>query len=203
MNAHWWNLPALLTPAECDRVIRHALTHYQPQQGVVGQGNQTRADQMRRSIVRWLDFADLDLLWLYRRIESKILEANAQAFGYHLQHSFSPEIQFTEYHGSDEGHYDWHTDNASTMRAPFDRKLSFVLQLSSRTPQPGRLIRRTRPGYTGGEFELDPNADPLPPRAYTDAGDALIFRSSLRHRVKPVTSGIRYTLVTWVKGPRA
>jgi len=203
MNAHWWNLPALLTPAECDRVIRHALTRYQPQPGVISHGGGTRADPMRRSIVRWLDFADLDLLWLYRRIESKILQANAEGFGYQLQHSFSPDIQFTEYHGSDEGHYDWHTDNASTMRAPFDRKLSFVLQLSSRTPQPGGLMRHARPGYTGGEFELDPNADPLPPGAYTDAGDALIFRSSLKHRVKPVTSGTRYTLVTWIKGPRS
>lgn len=203
MHAHWWNLPAFLTPAECDRVIRHALTHYQPQQGVIGHGGGARADQMRRSIIRWLDFADLDLLWLYRRMEAQILRANAEGFGYHLQHSFSPEIQFTEYHGTDEGHYDWHTDNAATMKAPFDRKLSFVIQLSSRAPQRGRLLRKARPGYTGGEFELDPAADALPANAYQEAGDALIFRSGLKHRVKPVTSGTRYTLVTWVKGPRS
>ncbi len=203
MHAHWWNLPGFLTPAECQRVITHALKHYQPQQGVIGHGSGAKADQMRRSVIRWLDFADLDLLWLYRRIEARVLEANARGFGYHLQHSFSPEIQFTEYHGTDEGHYDWHADNSATIKDPYDRKLSFVIQLSSRQPVPGGLLRKGHPGYTGGEFELDPAADPLPANAYREQGDALIFRSALRHKVKPVTSGTRYTLVTWIKGPRA
>lgn len=203
MHTHWWNLPRLLTPAECQMVVRHALKRYAPREGTVGHGGGSHTSDIRRSTVRWLDFADLDLLWLYRRMEAKILEANARGFGYTLQSSFTPEIQFTEYHATNEGHYDWHSDNAATMKEPFDRKLSFVIQLSERTPQSRGRFRKPLPGYTGGEFELESNADPLPAGAYRDAGDALIFRSCLRHRVKPVTSGTRYSLVTWVKGPRS
>lgn len=143
---------------------------------------------MRSSTVRWLSYCDLDLLWLRLRIEEKILVANREGFGFHLQPGFT-EIQFTEYHGSAGGHYDWHEDNSAQMKKPMDRKLSFVLQLSDPAD------------YDGGKFELQ--GDPLPASAYTQQGDALIFRSGLRHRVSPVTRGTRYSLVTWVHGPRA
>lgn len=190
MHYHWYNLQALLTPAECKRVIKHAQRHYPAAEAVVGHGAAARKDQMRSTTIRWLDYADLDLLWLRLRIEKYILIANREGFGFNLQPGFT-EIQFTEYHGENNDHYDWHEDNASTMKKPMDRKLSFVLQLSD--PK----------DYTGGQFELTPNADPLPPTAYKQQGDALLFRSGLKHRVLPVTVGTRYSLVTWVHGPRA
>ena len=190
MHAHWYNIPALLTPKECLKVIKHAKRYYQPQDAVVGHGASARKDPMRSTTVRWLDYEDLDLLWLRLRIERKILEANRSCFGFSLQASFT-EIQFTEYHGESQDHYDWHEDNSACMKKPMDRKLSFVLQLSD--PK----------DYTGGQFELTPQADPLPPGAYTRQGDALLFRSALKHRVAPVTSGARYSLVTWIHGPRA
>ena len=190
MHAHWYNLPGFLTPKECLKLIKHAKRYYQPQAGVVGHGAAARKDQMRSTTIRWLDFIDLDLLWLFRRIEKFVLISNRECFGYHLQPSFT-EIQFTEYHGESQDHYDWHEDNSAAMKKPMDRKLSFVLQLSD--PK----------DYTGGKFELTPQADPLPAGAFSKQGDALLFRSGLKHRVEPVTSGIRYSLVTWVHGPRA
>lgn len=190
MHAHWYNLPGLLTPKECKRVISHAKWHYKPVEAVVGHGAAARADKMRSSTVRWLSYSDLDLLWLRMRIEEKILVANRESFGFHLQPGFT-EIQFTEYHAAAGGHYDWHEDNSASMKKPMDRKLSFVLQLTDPAE------------YDGGDFELHPSADPLPPGSYTRQGDALIFRSGLRHRVAPVTRGTRYSLVTWVHGPRA
>lgn len=188
MHYHWFNAPALLTPAECKRLIKHATRRYDPVEAVVGHGASARADKMRTSTIRWLSYSDLDLLWLRLRIEEKILVANREGFGYNIQPSFT-EIQFTEYHASHGGHYDWHEDNSAQMKKPFDRKLSFVLQLSD--PK----------DYEGGEFEL--HGDELPPRAFTQQGDALIFRSCLKHRVTPVTRGTRYSLVTWVHGPRS
>jgi PKHD-type hydroxylase len=212
MHAHWSNHPSLLTPAECEMVIKHAQRHYEPHTAVVGHGAHARQDQMRSSTVRWLKYSDLELLWLRLRIEEKILEAN-RTFGYHLQAGFT-EIQFTEYHGpvmprptlwqrfkgapefprvcADTGdHYDWHEDNSALMEKAMDRKLSFVLQLSDST------------SYQGGKFELDSRAHKLPETAFSQQGDALIFRSAIKHRVLPVTAGARYSLVTWVHGPRA
>lgn len=189
MHAHWFNLPALLTPKECQRVIKHAMRHYPAQAGVVGHGGSARQDKMRTSTIRWLSYCDMDLLWLRMRIEEKVLVANRE-FGLQLQPGFT-EIQFTEYHGDQAGHYDWHEDSNASMKKAMDRKLSFVLQLSDPA------------SYTGGTFELCSQADPLPQGAYTRQGDALLFRSGLRHRVLPVTSGVRYSLVTWIHGPRA
>jgi PKHD-type hydroxylase len=188
MHYHWFNLPALLTPKECAMLIKHAKKHYPAQGAVVGHGASARADKMRSTTIRWLSYTDLDLLWLRLRIEEKILIANREGFGFNLQPSFT-EIQFTEYHGESNDHYDWHEDNSAVMKKPFDRKLSFVLQLSD--PK----------DYDGGGFEL--HGDELPPAAFTKQGDALLFRSGLKHRVTPVTRGTRYSLVTWVHGPRA
>ena len=213
MHAHWYNLPGFLTPKECEMVIKHAQDHYKAQEAVVGHGAAARADKMRSSTIRWLSYSDLELLWLRMRIEEKILVANRE-FGYHLQAGFT-EMQFTEYHGpvampkntwwnrlinkqavmpaADGGgdHYDWHEDCSASMKRPMDRKLSFVLQLSDPAD------------YVGGRFELTKHADPLTPGAFTRQGDALIFRSGLKHQVTPVTQGTRYSLVTWVHGPRA
>lgn len=188
MHYHWYNKPGLLTPKECARVIKHAKRNYEPREAVVGHGANARHDEMRTSTVRWLSYADLDLLWLRLRIEEQIIIANREGFGYTLQPSFT-EIQFTEYHATVGGHYDWHEDNSASMKKPMDRKLSFVLQLSD--PR----------DYDGGKFEL--RGDPLPDGAYTQQGDSLLFRSCLSHRVTPVTRGTRYCLVTWVHGPRS
>lgn len=188
MHYHWQNSPGLLSPAECKRVIKHAVRNYKPREAVVGHGANARHDEMRSSTVRWLSYCDIDLLWLRMRIEEQILIANRDGFGFNLQPSFT-EIQFTQYDAAVGGHYDWHEDNSAVMKKPMDRKLSFVLQLSDPAD------------YDGGKFEL--HGDPLPPGAYTRQGDALIFRSGLRHRVTPVTRGTRYSLVTWVHGPRA
>ncbi len=193
-------------------VIKHAQRNYEPRAAVVGHGAAARQDQMRSSTVRWLKYSDLELLWLRLRIEEKILEAN-RVFGFHLQAGFT-EIQFTEYHGAPMpkstlwqrirgtpvmppdssapgDHYDWHEDNSALMEKAMDRKLSFVLQLSDSGT------------YRGGKFELDSRAHKLPEGAFSNQGDALIFRSGIKHRVLPVTAGTRYSLVTWVHGPRA
>lgn len=188
MHAHYYNLPGFLSPKECRMLVDHATRFYPPQQAVVGGSGSARLDSMRKSEVRWLDFCDPDLWWFYRRIEKALLDANRESFGYTIQHT-TTELQFTTYYGTDDGHYDWHEDNSPEQKRPMDRKLSFVIQLSD--PE----------DYKGGTFEL--KGDPLPAGAYTKQGDALIFRSGLRHRVMPVTEGTRRSFVTWVHGPRA
>ena len=71
---------------------------------------------------------------------------------------------------------------------PYHRKLSLTLQLSD--PK----------DYTGGEFEFESEIEPLPPQ-HTKKGTVLVFPSFYKHQVKPVTSGTRHSLVTWVEGP--
>lgn len=183
----WYHCPAVLTPKECERLIKHAKRNYEANPAVVGHGGKSRLDtNLRRSTVRWLDFADLDLLWFFRRIERETLNANA-LFGLDLQHS-STEWQLTEYDGREEQKYDWHQDSSEQCKVPYERKLTLVMQL---TP-PDQ--------YEGGAFEL--RGDAIPPGYFRNAGDLLFFRSNLWHRANEVTKGTRYSLVSWIKGPR-
>jgi PKHD-type hydroxylase len=70
------------------------------------------------------------------------------------------------------------------------RKLSMTIQLS----EPNE--------YEGGEFEIDPEFGVLDQAVIKQRGTVLVFPSFLRHRVAPVTSGIRRSLVCWAEGPK-
>jgi len=76
------------------------------------------------------------------------------------------------------GNYAWHRDGSGEGY----RKYSFISVLSPRDQ------------YKGGELEID--GVTLPEYAY-DPLSIIIFNPSLRHRVKPVTEGVRHSLVTW------
>ena len=183
----WFHSPGVLTPKECQMLLKHCMRKYPAQPAVVGHGGQSRQDtQLRRSTVRWLDFADLDLLWFMRRIERETLRANTK-FGLDIQHA-STEWQLTEYDSSDRGLYDWHEDSSPQCKDPYERKLTLVLQL---TPPEQ---------YEGGKFEL--RGDAIPDNYFRNPGDLLFFRSNLTHRATEVTKGKRFSLVSWIKGPR-
>jgi len=135
---------------------------------------------IRNSTVRWVPDAWVgDLLWDY------VKQANADGFDVNVDNH--AEIQFTEYHAAQGGHYDWHHDVHWNGQADFDRKISITVQLTDAGD------------YEGGDFEFDEvktNAD------FRSKGTVLVFPSYLRHRVSPVTSGIRRSLVAWFSGPR-
>lgn len=174
---------------DCEELKALALAR-PAQQAVIGHGGSAVAHAMRRSTVRWLDRADPALAPLCARISACVLDANRRAFG--VDYFDFMDLQFTEYHASNAGHYDWHED--CTLKPDYgsahlwDRKLSVVIQLSARD------------GYAGGALELD--RDPLPADQFREQGDLIVFPSILRHRVTPVTAGVRHSLVTWALGPR-
>ncbi|CAE7288000.1 unnamed protein product [Symbiodinium natans] len=81
-----------------------------------------------------------------------------------------------------EDHFDWHLDQPAEAPPPA-RRLSLVLMLSA----PG--------DFSGGELELN-LAGTARPRLC--AGDAIIFPAeTVEHRVAPVETGMRQTLVCW------
>ena len=115
---------------------------------------------------------------------SYVNEANRVAFGFNLSNFV--DVQFTEYDGSYKGFYDWHVDVDWAGEEAFDRKLSFVLQLSDPAT------------YVGRGLELA--CEQQPPMQ--KQGSIVVFPSYLKHKVHPVESGTRYSLVGWVEGPR-
>lgn len=174
-----------LSANECAGLVKYALQQ-QACNGTIGYGGKQMEHEMRRSTVRWLYPYDLNLDWLKARTEYWCLKANAENFGIDTRGFLS--WQFTEYHGCDKSHYDWHRDDDPYGAPPFERKLSMVVQLS-----------RSK-DYEGGLLELD--GAEINRELFCDQGDVIIFRSDQRHRVTQTTSGIRFSLVSWMIGPR-
>lgn len=141
-----------------------------------------QVSKARVSTVRWVDDNNIrNILWEY------IKTANLNAFGIDVYNR--AELQYTEYYGTNKGHYDWHHDCDWYNPYMHDRKLSITVQLSHESE------------YEGGNFEFDecenPNLEDSKKK-----GTVLIFPSYLRHRVLPVTKGTRKSLVAWFHGPR-
>jgi len=122
---------------------------------------------------------------LFFNVERSIRAGNAQWFGTSLSYNEAP--QFAAYKEENNGFYDWHIDvlNEHSTR-PHNRKLTLVILLNNREE------------YEGGQLELD---HPDIPKGFNKAGDALLFRSDLKHRVTSVTKGNRYSLTCWAHGP--
>ncbi|MBO9601096.1 MAG: 2OG-Fe(II) oxygenase [Novosphingobium sp.] len=183
MKNVWEVWSAALGKAECDTIARRA-ARYPANDATVGFHDSQREDHgYRSSTIRWLDAArETDVVG---RIMHFVQQSNRNNFGVEIVAPF--EIQFTEYQASNNGHYDWHQDVWLESPRPYARKLSVVIQLSEPDD------------YSGGDFEFFGIENPG--ERFTPRGSLLVFPSFLQHRVNPVLSGTRRSLVTWVEGP--
>lgn len=170
--------PSALDSRQIDAITAAAAAR-PVQQGQIFSGAEDM-QSIRISSIRWMTESWIeDLLWDY------VTDANQQSFGVAVENK--AEMQFTTYDADRGGHYDWHHDVQWNAQSDHDRKLSVTVQLSDPSD------------YDGGIFEFDDvktNAD------FAASGSILIFPSHLRHRVLPVTSGVRHSLVAWFSGPR-
>ena len=183
MRSYWQFWGGYFGKETCDQIISDAQTLQS-----IEASTYSNLNDLRKSRVRWINRGEPKWNWLFLHLENIFRRANS-AFGFDL--NYFHEIQFTEYDSSYGGHYSWHEDllwipkNDSSIQ----RKLSLVLQL---TPSEN---------YSGGDFEMDiPHSKPDPLHLRT-VGSAMVFPSFVKHRVTPVTSGIRHSLVTWYEGP--
>jgi PKHD-type hydroxylase len=184
MKNIWEVWTSALSGAECDMIVERALA-YEAQTATIGFAKDQRQNEAyRSSVVRWLNVPG------EREIVDRLMHfvhaSNRSNFGIDIAQPF--DLQFTEYHGSARGKYDWHQDVWLESNRMFDRKLSLVVQLS----EPG--------DYEGGGFEFF--GIQHPGAVFAPRGSMLIFPSWLQHRVLPVTKGLRRSLVSWVEGPR-
>lgn len=138
------------------------------------------AASIRSSTISWLSDKHLKAtLWAH-------VEAANQAY-FNVDVTDQADLQFTSYHASAGGHYDWHHDVHFASQEAVDRKLSLTIQLSDEA------------SYEGGDFEFEEVKTSANLKA---KGSLLIFPSYVRHRVRPVTKGTRHSLVAWFMGPR-
>jgi len=165
---------------ECDAIIEIGEQAYLFE-GLVGGADNIKRKHIRDSIVGFFGYSD-NTSWLYDKMSDAVRTANNEAWNFDLI-GFGDDIQYTKYFGGG-GHYTWHADIGETCS---HRKISMVLQLSDENE------------YDGGELEFfsGPEINTMSKKR----GTLVMFPSFLVHRVTPVNSGVRKSLVSWVSGP--
>ena len=143
----------------------------------------TKNEKIRKTTVGWVPTLEANS-WLYRRLTDIIQKANAEWFGFDLNHIES--LQYSIYNKGD--FYDAHVDHHFQSIGKYPRKLSFSLQLSDPTD------------YKGGDVMLHSSNNPF--SIPKEKGTIIFFPSYTLHEVKPVTKGTRRALVGWVHGPK-
>jgi|TARA_R110000803_G_scaffold86261_1_gene152607 PKHD-type hydroxylase len=186
----YWVFKNLLPINFCDDVIAYGNSLKQKQAEVFGNLKGEDLNKIRQSNVVWMEDC-----WIFRHLKPFIEIANKNA-GWNFQIDGTEQMQFTKYKLN--GHYDWHVDTGSvpyndvTNQKTFGkiRKISLTCSLADGL------------NYKGGTFQLKgpENDQIIEVDELRKKGSVVLFPSYLRHRVAPVTSGERYSLVCWVLG---
>jgi PKHD-type hydroxylase len=149
----------------------------------VGGGEEQTDTSIRISETGWIDL-NPNSEFIYNILAYIARQLNGQFFDFDL-FGFVEDLQYTVYRDTG-GYYTWHLDRGNGTTAP--RKLSLVLQLSDPSE------------YEGGDLELFTSVEPT--KMEKKKGFVVAFPSFVLHRVTPVTSGTRRTLVVWLSGPK-
>lgn len=171
------------TPDELDTIVQFGESLPLNLAITVGATEGKELSKIRASKVSWISRND-QTEWLYQRIADIAYEMNSKWYRFDLSGLYE-SFQYTEY-DSTRGpeHYDWHIDMLD--KGAVTRKMSMIVQLSDPFQ------------YEGGELWIQGAGQDIVPKK---RGLIHIFPSFMRHRVTPVTKGIRRSLVIWVSGP--
>lgn len=174
------------TKQEIDKILDlEDLQKFQKGSVGAGAGKGQVNKKTRDSDIMWI-MHDQNSDWLYQKFSGLVSAVNYDHFMYDID-GFE-NFQYTVYKSKDKQHYDWHVDS-SNLSTPFERKISATIVLTD----PNK--------YEGGEFECVLNGRVDEPfLAKPEVGDVIFFDSRTPHRVRPVTAGVRKSVVCWVMG---
>jgi len=171
----------IFTPEQCQLIINAGRSE-PVQDGQVGGGSKGVIDtKTRTSHISWIPFNKLPEM--YETLNNIIQKTNNNHFGFEgIQ--ITEQAQYTEY--PEGGFYNWHMDSDIVgMNEPPVRKISMTCLLSHESE------------FEGGGLELMDEGKIARPKQ----GQAIFFASFIRHRVIPITKGVRKSLVMWFGGP--
>ena len=174
----------MFTPLQCKMVIEAGREEPRKDAEVGANINQKEGvldTNTRTSHISWIPFKKMPEM--YKQIEQIMVQTNANHFGFDNM-QITELAQYTEY--PEGGFYDWHVDNYDNCQhEPPVRKISMTCLLSPENE------------FEGGDLELVKEGQSVKLKQ----GQAAFFASYIRHRVAPVTKGVRRSLVMWFGGP--
>ena len=173
----------IFTPLQCKMVIEAG--REEPKENAsVGAGSKGGAavdTKTRTSHISWIPFKKMPEM--YREIEKTMKKVNGNHFGFDGM-QITEMAQYTEYPSG--GFYEWHMDSdINFAHEPTVRKISMTCLLSHESE------------FEGGELQMEKEEN----KVKLVQGQAVFFASFIRHRVAPVTRGVRKSLVMWFGGP--
>jgi PKHD-type hydroxylase len=171
---NYTTIPNFLSKKECEDLLQFSLTKELKPALVIG--SEAVNLKSRKSNVFFYDY-NLDFPNLNEKL-IEVFKKEVNVKGYNIDFT-NNNFQFTQY--TTDGYYNWHTDSDPIMK---DRYCSMVIQLNDE--------------YTGGELQIK-DVDDNEITLEKGTGNLFIFHSHLTHRVKPIISGTRYSLVNWFK----
>lgn len=168
-----FTIPNFLSSQECTELLARCKSELELKQAAVGQASIVDLKQRKSSIAAIKDLGSVNT-----RL-TEILTNNIKIKGFKFSELES--FQFTEYQIGE--FYNWHKDSVTHNPEFSDRFYSTVIQLND--------------NYTEGELEVKEGSEV---KTLTKGiGNLYMFPSHYIHRVKPISTGIRYSLVNWVK----
>lgn len=173
----------VFSPEECQSIIDMHKS-VEPTAAGIGVEGKRNTNTKIRSTTLYPIYPNEESEWLYRRVIDIVNHANDTHFGYDVSHIVSPLSLLCYDSAADEpGHYDWHSDAGGNSH--ITRKISFSAQLSDPST------------YTECDLIVVDAGQNVAPR---EQGSVSLFPSFAMHRVNPIETGKRWSLVTWVHG---
>ena len=161
--------------------------------GKVISGTKAKFSNVRKSNIKFFNFKNGAGLadWIFFRLNTVIEGINNQYYNFDL--NGYDHFQYTVYRGTEKGKYDFHMDTTMNENKTDNdcRKLSMTFLLS----EPNK-------DFKGGEFQINDSEEKNARTIPMNKGDIILFPSFMLHRVKPVTAGVRKSIVVWVLGPK-
>lgn len=149
---------------------------------------------VRESKIKFV-LKDPDNEWMFNKFNRLICNINEEFYGFDL-YGYN-HFQYTIYEGEKQGQYNFHSDLlygddiGESLHTSITRKMTVVM-----------LLSEPEKDFTGGEFQINVGREDDAYSLNMKRGDIVLFPSFVLHRVKPVLSGVRKSLVIWVEGPK-
>ena len=195
LDTYFYHLPRAIPAHECEDIIEYGKS-LNPTEGKTSSSDNMLSSEEKKEHnekIRRSKTVFISDTWLKKDLSSIVDYAN-KSWKFDL--SFEEDVQFTEY--EPRGHYTWHNDSIKNPMnlKNMQRKLSMSVQLSKPEDYEGGDLRFNLRGLDSH------NADTVisPPPEFKQQGSIVIFPSFLWHKVEPITSGKRYSLVMWTLG---
>lgn len=189
MLGEWCYFKSHFSKSECEQILELS-KDYEEQESTIGTGTSNKIDtKYRRSKLKFIQESDPNFSSLFSRIWNLGIRANKDWFKFHLEKL--DFMQLAQYDSKYQGEYKRHHDIFYMNDDPYyHRKLSCIVQLTDPTE------------YEGGDFVLYNTSQHPDKDEIRQQGTVIFFPSFIEHSAQPVTNGVRYSLASWIEGPK-